>query len=289
MQKLRWWIVLLSLGAMPAFAANWSVFLIDDCPSDYMCFSPDQLTIPVGDTVTFSFVCAWLDCGPHNVAADDGSFRCARGCDDEGGDGTPADFRAYSFTRTFDKPGVVRFHDEGSAAVGFIFVGEENNTTVVEYYNPELEHYFIASSADEQAYVDTGAAGRWLRTGNTFKSGGRRQVCRFVGNPETNPATGRAYGPNSHFYTADPYECESLRVRSHRLRAGWKLESYDFPIDSPGGAGCAANRIPVYRAYNNGFARGINSNHRITSSVAAYRSTVAAGWIGEGVVMCAPG
>ena len=41
-------------------------------------------------------------------------------------------------------------------------------------------------------------------------------------------------------------------------------------------------------AYNNGFARGIDSNHRITSNRAAYLQTVAAGWIGEVVVMCAP-
>jgi hypothetical protein len=51
---------------------------------------------------------------------------------------------------------------------------------------------------------------------------------------------------------------------------------------------CPSGLVPVYRAYNNGFARGIDSNHRITSNFAAYQQTVAAGWIGEGIVMCAP-
>ena len=36
----------------------------------------------------------------HNVAADDGSFRCSNGCDGEGGNGNPA--TSWSFTRTFN-------------------------------------------------------------------------------------------------------------------------------------------------------------------------------------------
>jgi hypothetical protein len=43
----------------------------------------------------------------------------------------------------------------------------------------------------------------------------------------------------------------------------------------------------VYRAYNNGFAHGVDSNHRITSNPAAIQEVVARGWIKEGVVMCA--
>ena len=46
--------------------------------------------------------------------------------------------------------------------------------------------------------------------------------------------------------------------------------------------------MPVYRAYNNGFAKGIDSNHRITSDLASYQQTLAEGWFGEGIVLCAP-
>jgi hypothetical protein len=46
--------------------------------------------------------------------------------------------------------------------------------------------------------------------------------------------------------------------------------------------------IAVYRAYNNGFIQGIDSNHRITSNRTDYLLQVAHGWIGEDVVMCAP-
>lgn len=45
---------------------------------------------------------------------------------------------------------------------------------------------------------------------------------------------------------------------------------------------------PVHRAYNNGFARNVDSNHRITPSLAAIADVVKRGWVSEGVVMCAP-
>ena len=70
----------------------------------------------------------WADTVPtglHNVVADDGSFRCARGCDGdgEGGDGTPVDYhQGFGFTRRFSNPGRVAFHDEVSKAAGEIVV-----------------------------------------------------------------------------------------------------------------------------------------------------------------------
>jgi len=51
---------------------------------------------------------------------------------------------------------------------------------------------------------------------------------------------------------------------------------------------CAAGTVPVLRAYNNGFARGIDSNHRITTNRTAIDQVVGRGWIDEGLVMCAP-
>lgn len=75
-------------------------------------FTPSQLTVAVGDTVTWT-----NDGGFHNVAADDASFRCAEGCDREGGDGAPS-AAAWSFTRTFTTPGVVRYYCEVHGAPG---------------------------------------------------------------------------------------------------------------------------------------------------------------------------
>ncbi|MEN9560481.1 MAG: hypothetical protein RLZZ502_1692, partial [Pseudomonadota bacterium] len=41
---------------------------------------------------------------------------------------------------------------------------------VVEYYNPDLDNFFITSGSDEQKMVESGAVGRWLKTGSTFKA-----------------------------------------------------------------------------------------------------------------------
>ena len=159
---------------------------------------------------------------------------------------------------------------------------------VVEFYNPDLDNYFIAADPAERAYVESGAVGNWQRTGEEFNAGGLDPVCRFAGNRATNPATGRPYGPNSHFYTADPGECANLKARFSTSAPSWAFEGNEFFITAPVNGRCAAELLPVFRAYNNGFSRGLDSNHRITSNVSAYLATVAAGWIGEGVVMCAP-
>ena len=47
-------------------------------------------------------------------------------------------------------------------------------------------------------------------------------------------------------------------------------------------------RVPVYRAYNNGSARGIDSNHRLTTNRTAIDQVIARGWVDEGIAMCAP-
>ena len=160
---------------------------------------------------------------------------------------------------------------------------------VVEYHLADPDHYFITADPVEQAAVDNGAAGPFFRTGAVFRAGGSTPVCRFFGNTNINPATGAFYGPSSHFYTADAAECAQLKSLFVADEKAWKFESNDF-LTTPAAAGqCPSNTAPVYRAYNNGFARGVDSNHRVTADLAVYQAQVAAGWIGEGIVMCAPG
>jgi uncharacterized delta-60 repeat protein len=169
--------------------------------------------------------------------------------------------------------------------------------TVVEFHHAALDHYFVTANPQEAAAVDAGAAGPgWSRTGLTFRSGGATKVCRFYGNAAPNPATGTIFGPNSHFYTAIPAECAFLIAIFNAGEKSWHFESYDFAATPPLelrdfpdiGAACPPGAIPVYRAYNRGFERGEDSNHRLTNSLAAYQATVARGWAGEGVRMCAP-
>jgi plastocyanin len=78
-------------------------------------FSPDDVTINVGDTVTFSNLGGIAVA--HNVVADDNSFRCANGCDATGGNGTPAS-NEWTSTVTFTKAGVVTYHCGNHGSMG---------------------------------------------------------------------------------------------------------------------------------------------------------------------------
>ena len=157
-------------------------------------------------------------------------------------------------------------------------------TTVVEFYNTNLDNYFITADAGEAVAIDNGSAGLgWSRTGNSFNSGGTTSVCRFYGS--------QSPGPNSHFYTLAGSECDGLKqlqASTPATQKRWNFESLDF-VSTPASNGtCPSGTTPVYRAYNNGFSRGVDSNHRITSSQTAIQEVVSRGWSNEGVVMCAP-
>jgi plastocyanin len=90
-------------------------------------FQPANLTIQVGDSVRFRNMEPGM---PHNVSADDGSFRCATGCDtgvQPGNDydpGAPPDSPgdpstgSWQFTRTFSAPGEIRYHCEVHGGAG---------------------------------------------------------------------------------------------------------------------------------------------------------------------------
>ncbi len=108
------------LFVIPATAAEHEVLV------DNFVFLPDTLTIQVGDTVTWTNVS-----GFHNVNAP-GLFRCANGCDGEGGDGDPAD-NLWSFSRTFDAPADIDYVCDVHIGLGMI-----GNVTVVDGGAPTL-------------------------------------------------------------------------------------------------------------------------------------------------------
>jgi plastocyanin len=83
-----------------------------------LMFNPPNVTIDVGDSVTFTNV-GGISIA-HNVHADDGLFRCANGCDGQaGGDGTPS-AALWSATVTFTKAGVVNYHCDIHQAMGMV-------------------------------------------------------------------------------------------------------------------------------------------------------------------------
>jgi plastocyanin len=100
----------LGLLTVPAVSPAWAADHVVGASG--MEFSPSTLTIQAGDTVT------WMNFGgSHNVAADDGSFRCSNGCDDTGGNGAISG-ASWTFTRTFNTPGTIGFHCQNHGSPG---------------------------------------------------------------------------------------------------------------------------------------------------------------------------
>lgn len=170
---------------------------------------------------------------------------------------------------------------------------------VVEYVNT-LDfprdpggHYFYTSDPAEQAWLDSGGAGRFVRTGRGFRTGGYVPVCRFYGSMSP--------GPNSHFFTADAGECAFLKGLQQdpvpQTVQQWNYEGKSFYTvlavrAEDGSLSCMAGTVPVYRAYNNAYEDGRknlwDSNHRYATERSAIVELVEQGWRDEGIAFCAP-
>lgn len=178
---------------------------------------------------------------------------------------------------------------------------EPKMVTVVEFYNTLLNHYFLTADPAEMDGIDRGAAGPgWTRTGMSFNAytldsgiGEKAGVCRFYGDMELGP-DGKRIGPNSHFYTANAFECEGVKTSP-----GWMYEALAFSVSLPIEGMCEPGEYPsailapvklrpVYRAYNNRYMFFNDSNHRYTPDITVYQAMIDQGWIGEGVVFCVP-
>ena len=170
--------------------------------------------------------------------------------------------------------------------------------SVVEYLNindfPNSPggHYFYSSNPTEQAAVDAGFAGQFARTGRQFRIGGSAPVCRFYGS--VNP------GPNSHFFTVDVTECNTLKALqvtpTPTAIQQWNYEGIGYQttpaiVAVNGTRSCPAETLPLYRAYNNAFPLSgpknpWDSNHRFTPLLSDIADLVAHGWRDEGIVFC---
>ena len=151
--------------------------------------------------------------------------------------------------------------------------------TFIEFYNPELDHYFYSGNASEIVDIDAGKVGHWIRTGENFVAlemlgcfYGRSEsvVYRFYGIP------GR--GPNSHFLTTDRAECYAVEKSGQ-----WSLEGVPFYANTPASDGtCAGRGSPLYRVWRP-FG---DSNHRFTTKLSIVDAMKAQGWVVEGLAMC---
>jgi carboxyl-terminal processing protease len=174
--------------------------------------------------------------------------------------------------------------------------------TVIEYINQQDfpkspgGQFFYSADPSEQAYVDSGAAGQFKRTGGGFVAGGPQALCRFYGSVTP--------GPNSHFYTILPDECSALKSQQvtpkPAIAQQWNFEGPGFSAtpsvkNAAGVSLCPQGSAPIFRAYNQAYtaagAKNVwDSNHRYS----ARRSDIdylvnAFNWKDEGVAFCAAG
>lgn len=172
-----------------------------------------------------------------------------------------------------------RFSLLGALAAGLLLASTSLPAAeLVEYYNKDLDHYFITGYGSEIQALDTGVLKGWSRTGLTIQTvegttgagANSIPVCRFYGSP--------ARGLNSHFYSASKAECDAVKLN---WPEEWLLEAEEafrvHAVDPKTGL-CPANTKAVYRLYN----KRADINHRYTTDPAVFDSMVAKGYAPEG-------
>ena len=187
------------------------------------------------------------------------------------------------------RPGYV---DGGCAPIKYLTDTPRTAAAVVEYFSPSLNHYFMTAHEFEKDFVERGLAGDWKRTGQIFGAfsieapmPGTSPVCRFYG--------GANGGPNSHFYSAEKFECDILaRIEAQTPpdQPAWRFEREAFRITVPASGICPPNLTPLYRLYNRAGepGRDRDPNHRYTTDLGIHAEMQAQGWVSEGVHMCMP-
>ena len=99
-------ILVFSLALLAFASSAQAAAVIVNVGGANLVFSPQTVTIDPGDTVTFV-----NKGGYHNAVADNGSFRCAQGCDGAGGSGN-ASRANWVASVTFTQPGTVGYFCE---------------------------------------------------------------------------------------------------------------------------------------------------------------------------------
>lgn len=157
--------------------------------------------------------------------------------------------------------------------------------TIVEYYNSQLNHFYLSSLQAEMDWLDGGGGGGgWVRTGESWTThvpsapncAAPRYdpVYVFQGTP--------GVGPNSHYFTANPEECGWLRTS----QPAWSFLAIPFGASRVTTQGCTLDApVGLFVLYNNRAAQN-DSNHRYTSKIAIYEAMMAQGWIGYGIQLC---
>jgi len=163
----------------------------------------------------------------------------------------------------------------------------------VEYYNSDLDDYFITSFPDEINALDSGKFSNWQRTGQTLKTWvGPPVVYRVI--PES-ASVCRVYLDGAHFYALYGYprgaendECYTMTTTYHLLGTILETGAAFYALFPDGAGNCSADQVPVYRLW-----RPPAATHRYTTQPVIRSEMLSRGWISEGlgpegVAMCVP-
>ncbi len=172
--------------------------------------------------------------------------------------------------------------DGSTSDIGYELRGDSSHavTTVVEYYLPGANKYFITGRASEQTTLD-GLPTTFVRTGRSFRIPSKQaygnvfDVYRFYA-----PAP----GPNSHVFVDKADHDLIVSIPN----TGLVDEGADYGSIKPDSAGTCPSWAPVrvYRSFHD-TASVESRNHRYTRSTSDYNAMTSQGWAPEGVVFCA--
>lgn len=177
--------------------------------------------------------------------------------------------------------------------------------SMVEFYNPQLDFYFMTSREDEKSILDTFADSRgnptWYRSGYWFKTdpfstSNTSSISRYF---VAGAAKGGSRG--SHFYTAlnsDRAAIAASGLERFTLNCAgipngtFCNEGTDSFVAIPSGTGasasCLSTQQPIYRVFRAPPRYVDDGNHRYLNNRAMYDYMVNdQGWSGESINFCA--
>jgi len=158
---------------------------------------------------------------------------------------------------------------------------------VIEFYHPQLDHYFITQDQAEISDLDRGVHPGWVRTGLSF-------LAYTPDNSDSRgSATCRWYASSAdvdrHFFSASWNECRAVNGSSAQTWQNETANAFEISLPDLLTGACLAGTQPVYRLWNG----RADSNHRYTTSLEIRQQMLERGFVSEGygdlgVVMCAP-
>ena len=179
--------------------------------------------------------------------------------------------------------------NSNSVALDVLPVGQNVSMKLTEFYNGELDYYFLTGRDGDKAALDKAAG--WVRTGSEIRVFARPNLKtlplerHFFANIARNSTRG------SHFFTVLPTDqtlLTSLNPTNAALNAKPFLEGVEgYAIPKTATGTCPASTVPIYRAFK-GIPRYVDDgNHRFSTSLTQHQNMVNnLGWTDDGIVFC---